>query len=436
MVDIAQDVNTSDADLAAGGLVTPDQPVTRENRIISLDFIRGIAVLGILFANITAFGQPFMAYFWPPAMTGGPTEMDQSVWVFQMIFVDFKFRIIFTLLFGAGLYLFMERAWARGSSRWLQFRRLLFLAMFGLIHYFLIWRGDILTVYALWGIVALSMMKWKAKTQLITGIVLYVIGSLLMLAIMGGNFAAATSPEIAANFPPEAQEQLANAPKEILLESKAETLLYGGDSYVAIVTDTVTNQVGNLIQELIFVGLTETLALILIGMALYRYGFFSGALNSAKMKRWGLIGVIGGSVLTVPFALWTAGAGFPFFQTMFAFQALLGITAIFVAIGLMALFALWAPTAADSWLGERFVAAGRMAFSNYLGTSIVLMPVFHGWGLGLFGEFHRLELFGVVAAVWVLMLLWSKWWLDRFRYGPLEWLWRCLTYLKVFPFKR
>ncbi|WP_336985787.1 DUF418 domain-containing protein [Altererythrobacter aquiaggeris] len=434
MVDATQEqvAALENAELAA----TPDQPVKSDHRIVSLDFIRGIAVLGILFANITAFGQPFMAYFWPQALTGGYTQTDSAVWVFQMIFIDYKFRIMFTLLFGAGIYLFMERAWSRGSSRWLQFRRLVALAVFGLIHYFLIWRGDILTVYALWGIIALSMMKWKAKTQLITGIAVYIIGSLLMLGMMGGNYLAAVNPDVAAQLPPEAREQIAAAPAEILEDSRADTALFTGDSYSAIVADTIENETGQLVQELIFVGLTETLALILMGMALYRYGFFNGTLDPVKMKRWGWTGVIGGMLFTAPIALWTAASGFPFFQVMFAFQGLLGLPAIFMSIGLMALFALWAPTATQTALGQRFVAAGRMAFTNYLGTSIILLPVFHGWGLGLFGELHRLELFGVVLAVWVLMLLWSKWWLDRFRYGPLEWLWRCMTYLKVFPLKR
>ena len=113
---------------------TPDQPVRGADRLVSLDFIRGIAVLGILFANITAFGQPYMAYFWPEALAEPATAGDKNVWLFQTIFIDHKFRGLFSLLFGAGLYLFMERAWARGRSRWLQFRRLGWLLGFGLLH--------------------------------------------------------------------------------------------------------------------------------------------------------------------------------------------------------------------------------------------------------------------------------------------------------------
>ena len=91
---------------------------------------------------------------------------------------------------------------------------------------------------------------------------------------------------------------------------------------------------------------------------------------------------------------------------------------------------------ASGWLAERISAAGRAAFTNYLGTSIVMLVLFHGWGVGLYGALGRTELHLVTLAAWVLMLAWSKPWLERFRFGPLEWLWRCLTYLRVFPLRR
>src|SRR6478735_1815874 len=93
----------------------PDEPVGSEERIVALDFIRGIAVLGILFPNIVAFGHPILAYFWPEALPGGATDSDHAFWLFQFVFMDGKFRGLFTLLFGAGMMLFMERTWARGG---------------------------------------------------------------------------------------------------------------------------------------------------------------------------------------------------------------------------------------------------------------------------------------------------------------------------------
>jgi len=430
--------------------VTPDQRVAGEvpgeaakpisatdaPRLVSLDFIRGIAVLGILFANITAFGQPYIAYLWPPAMAGGMTEGDQAVWLFQFVAVDGKFRGLFTLLFGAGLYLFMERAWARGAGRGLQARRLLFLMLFGLAHYFLIWRGDILTLYAVWGLVALLMIRWKAKTQLTVGLIFTTLGGMLMAALMAFQFAAAEIPEVRDSMPAEAREQIDNVEPDMLADSKDEIALYQDGSYPEIVTETVTGEWGQLVSELLIVGPVETIGLILIGMGLYRMGLFTGGISRRTLLIWGWLGVIVGMVTSYLAGQIAYSAGFPFFTTLFVFNGLGQLPHVVTAIGLLLLLAHWGPGLAKGWLGQRFVAAGRMAFSNYLGTSIVMMLVFHGWALGLFGQFDRLELMGVVAAMWVLMLLWSKPWLSVFRFGPLEWLWRCLTYGKLLPIRR
>ena len=106
-----------------------------------------------------------------------------------------------------------------------------------------------------------------------------------------------------------------------------------------------------------------------------------------------------------------------------------------VIIGLAALLAAWAPKA-NGWLGRRIGAAGRAAFTNYLGTTLLMVLVFHGWAGGLFGELTRGQLYLVMLASWAAMLAWPVWWLARYRYGPLEWAWRCLTYARLVPFRR
>ena len=426
------------AEMYATGEVahTPDQqPVAAADRIVTLDFIRGIAVLGILFANITAFGHPFMAYFWPPALATGTTPADEAVWLFQFAVIDGKFRGLFTLLFGAGIYLFMERAWARGATRWLQFRRLIILMLFGLSHYFLIWGGDILTLYSVWGMVALLTLKWQPKTQLKVGIGVLAVGTLLMTVLMGMNYAAAEIPAVNAQVPEEARAQLEGTEEKILTDSKKVTAIYQDGSYADVV-ERQLGEWGQLVQELIFAGMGETFGLILIGSALYRLGMFHGQFSEAKLRRWGWTGVILGIALSLLAGLWPFTTGFGFFTTMFVFNGLGGVPHLMTVFGLLSLFVVYAPVASQSAIGQRFVAAGRMAFTNYLGTSILMMFVFHGWAFGLFGKLSRVELFGVVLVTWVLMLFWSKAWLARFRYGPLEWLWRCLTYGKLFPLKR
>ncbi len=430
--------------------VTPDQAVrdipieesagpvqpSGSDRVVSLDFIRGIAVLGILFANITAFGQPYVAYLWPPAISGGMTAGDQAIWLFQFVLVDGKFRGLFTILFGAGIYLFMERAWARGKGKGLQARRLFFLLCFGLIHYFLIWRGDILTLYAVWGLVALLMIGWKGKTQLVVGLIATTLGSLLMAALMAFQFAAAEIPQVRDNMPPEAREQIENVEPNTLASAEEEIALYQDGSYGEIVESAVKNDWGQLLSELLLVGPVETIGLILIGMGLYRMGLFTGGISRRKLLIWGWIGLIVGLVTSFLAGQMAYSAGFPFMTTLFVFNGLGQLPHLITVLGVLFLLALWGPSAAGGWLGRRFVAAGRMAFSNYLGTSIVMMFVFHGWAGGLFGQLHRLELLGIVVAMWLVMLLWSKAWLSVFRFGPLEWVWRCLTYGKLFPIRR
>jgi len=425
----------SGAQTPAERATTPTTTPATE-RLVSLDFIRGIAVLGILFANITAFAHPMAAYFWPPALAHVPTAGDDAMWVVQLVLVDHKFRGLFTLLFGAGLYLFMERASARGASRWLQVRRLLWLLVFGLIHFFFIWRGDILTMYALWGIIMLLCLRWAAKTQLVVGLIMSILGCFLMMNMLGAQYMLSTNAEIVADAPAEMRDLVNQGPAQIRAEAIAEAQLFTHGSYRDIVADTIKQKAGTVIPEAIFFGIVETFGFMLLGAAFYRYGFFSGALDPAKMRRWGWVGVISGAGVTIPIALWPQSQGFPYAATMLSFEGLVMLPRLAMVVGLAALLAQWAPRGSRGRMGQRFVAAGRMAFSNYIGTSIVMAAIFQGWGLGLYGQFGRLGLLGFVVLGWVLMLAWSKPWLAHFRYGPLEWLWRCLTYWKLLAIRR
>ena len=179
----------------------------------------------------------------------------------------------------------------------------------------------------------------------------------------------------------------------------------------------------------------ETLPLMLIGVALYRLGFFSGAFDRGKMLRWGWIGLIVGAAAHLAIALVMQAGGFTFYGTLAAFAGLSVLPRVWMVLGMAALLVVYAPSA-TGWLGDRVRAAGRAAFTNYLGTSVLMMLVFHGWALGLFGELNRPQLYVVVVLAWVVMLAWSKPWLDRFRYGPLEWLWRSLTYRRAMPLRK
>jgi uncharacterized protein len=409
-------------------------PVAAGERIDTLDFIRGIAVMGILWANIVAFGQPMMAYFTPSKFLVPDGDPGGWMWIVQFILIDGKMRGLFTLLFGAGMYLFMEKAWARGATRGLQVWRLLILLCFGLIHFYFIWFGDILALYALLGLIALACIKWQARTQLWVGLAGYMLGVVFYAFtifpwLMTGTALGDSSPEMAemrAGMNAEMQAQIA-------AQAPVNEAIASGD-YAALVAHRIGEEGLDPFTNAFLFGF-ETLPLMLIGIALYRFGFFSGGVARAKLVRWGWIGMIAGGAAHLGIGLLMRADGFSPFGTQAAFLGMSALPRLWMVLGLAALLVAYAPSA-TGWLGERVRAAGRAAFTNYLGTSIAMLFVFHGWALGLFGELNRPQLYVVVVLAWIVMLAWSKPWIERFNYGPLEWLWRCLTYRRVFPLRK
>lgn len=415
---------------------TPDQPlpVTGGERMESLDFIRGIAVMGIVLANVVIFGQPSIAAIWPDGFIGADGDPDGWLWIAQFVLIDGKMRGLFTLLFGAGVMLFMEKAWARGATVWLQARRLGWLLAFGLLHYFLLWQGDILTLYALCGLIVLACVRWDVQTQLVSALVVYVAGALLWTALFYYFYLIAETPLGQNAMLAEAHAGVMEAKGVPLADAAAETALMRDGGWLANVSHRFDeHRVGWL--TVLWQVAWETIPLMLLGMALYRAGLFDGRMDPRKQRRWAWIGLLGGALATLLLGLWVQGKGFTYFSTMFAFMGPSMLTRLPMILGLAALLALWAPRA-KGWLGQRTVAAGRMAFSNYIGTSFAMLFVFSGWALDLFGRLDRPQLYLVALLSWVVMLAWSKSWLARFRYGPLEWLWRCLTYGRLFPLKR
>jgi len=411
-------------------------PVAAAQRIDTLDFIRGIAVMGILWANIVAFGQPFEAYMYPAAFRTDPGDPGGWLWIAQFVVIDGKMRGLFTMLFGAGMYLFMEKAWARGGTWRLQAWRLTILLAFGLFHFFFIWPGDILFFYAVFGFVVLACIGWSAKAQLWTGLVGYMFGVLfyaifisLPWAVVDTSFGTKGGPEVAEMR----AGMIADIDKTLAHGAVPSDAIAAGD-YGALVAHRFAEQWSEPLSNVLFFCF-ESIPLMLIGMALYRMGFFSGTFTRSKMIAWGWAGVIVGALAHLGIALVVKAGGFTFYGTLAGFIAWSPLPRLPMLLGLAALMVVYAP-AAKGWLGERIRAAGRAAFTNYLGTSILMMFVFHGWALGLFGALNRPQLYVVVVLSWAVMLAWSKPWLDRYNYGPLEWLWRSLTYGRAFPLRK
>ncbi len=415
-------------------------PVAGSERLVTFDFIRGVAVLGILFANIVAFGHPRVAYSWPGALPDPLGRANEAVWLAQYVFIDGKMRGLFTLLFGAGLALFMDRAWARGETRWLQLRRLLWLGAFGLAHFFFLFWGDILFLYAQAGIAVLPLLRLPGRTLLRIGLLWYAIGSLIPAAEFASTVLLEQSPAAQRSQPAD-YRLIETRWSEKLQGAQVERAAFEAGSYPAEIRYIAVHEAPPLF-EFPWFAVYETIPLMLIGIALFRRGLFGGAtegeaaLDPARLRKWGWAGFIGGALVTLPLGLWAIERGFAPWLTEFIVLDTSQFPRLAMILGLAVLLAAAAPKAAAGWLGSRLVAAGRMAFSNYVGTSAVMMLVFRHWAGGQYGELDRAWLLAPVLLGWVLMLAWSKPWLAHFRYGPLEWAWRCLTYWKWFPMRR
>jgi len=413
------------------GAATPDQP---EARISTLDFIRGVAVLGILATNILQYAQLPGAHRWLK-LIGEPSLGDKLLWLLNFLFVDGKLRGLFAMLFGAGLVLFMDRAKAKGARPyWLQYRRLFWLGLFGLFHYYVLFEGDILFHYALLGMIAVLLVRLPAKPLLFAGMLLYCADSYFASQDLGGwaRDEHRILAEPASN--PERVKFFAEQDK-FVADAQAEGRVLAMGSLPQIVAYRATHYWPEPFTSVVYL-VMDSLACMLVGAALFRMGFFSGSWNRKKMIRWGSVGIVASIAMAAPLAVWVWAADFPQGLNMFVFYGPSHVIRLPMILGYAAILVAMTPVRTATGLGKRLSAAGRMAFTNYLGASAVMAVIFQGWGLGLFGHFMRpgMELF--VLFGWALMLVCSPWWLARFRYGPLEWLWRCLTYWRLFPLRR
>lgn len=408
-------------------------PVSAQERLTSLDFTRGVAVMGILFANVIGMGQPFSAYTWPGGFLTEHDRLADWLWVAQFVLIDGKMRGLFTLLFGAGLVLFAERAAARGSGRGLALVRLFWLLLFGLAHYYFLWRGDILSLYALCGAIALLALHWSPIQQFAAGLTAYLAGVLWNTAQLAPMWFA---NETARRNLPE-YHGVAEATQALIDSEKADAMrefaITSDGSWLDRVVHAATAHRWDWWEQFVYSS-TEALPLMLMGMALYRAGLFDGRLVRRDQAFWGWVGVLVGALLTLPLGLWVLLGGFTYSGTMLAALGPQALTRLPMVLGLAALLGL--ATHADGWLSSRIVGAGRAAFTNYIGSSLLGLLAFQGWALGLFGRTSRESLYLLALTGCVVMLIWSKPWLARFRYGPLEWLWRCLTYRRLFPLRR
>jgi uncharacterized protein len=421
-------------------------PISGDERIVSIDILRGVAVLGILAINIFAFGLPLAAYSNPSVYSG--SGLNLVTWILVHIVVEQKFLAIFSALFGAGVAVMWQRAEERGRPLGaVYYRRIFWLLLFGAVHGYLLWHGDILFHYAFVGFFLYLFRKRPARSLLRIGAVLVLVTPLLSVA--GGalvDYMRSTAHEVEmmqaeGEMPTPEQEELAESWNETRknLEPTPEEI----EEEIRISRDGYAGIVGRR-APLVFMYQTfmsglfmpwRSGAVMLFGMAFFKLGILSGQRSTGFYKRCVLWGYGIGLPLAALSAWDLIRTEFEPVHMMQVASHLNYFGSLAVALGHMGVVMLVCRSGSLEGIRARLAAVGRMAFSNYILHTVICTTLFYGYGVGLFAHIGRLGLLGVVAAIWALQLWLSPLWLGRFRFGPLEWLWRSLTYARAQPWR-
>jgi len=417
-------------------------PVSAAERIESLDVLRGFALLGILLLNILGFGLHTAGYFNPMVGLGEHPGLNLAIWGGVNLFFEGAMRALFSMLFGAGVVMFttgLGSGSGLGKSAALHYRRTFWLLMFGLFDaYVLLWTGDILIVYAICGALLYPLRKLSPRALLIIAGVIILLTTITyegMAQIMRAGQVAAAEIEANPSLADDAERQMlartwTDFASDYLVDEAAQQaeLTERNTSYLSALNFTVGYMAKHLSVAVPVFMLWDALAMMILGMALYRLGVLGGQRSYAFYLR-----------LTVSgFALGLAANGWELYRSVQTDYDLLAIFSytqwtyhfgrLGMACGWMGLVMLVCQAGLWHAFRGRLAAVGRMALSNYLMHSLICLFIFTGAGLGLTGALERWALYLVVLAIWLLQLWLSPWWLVRYRYGPAEWLWRTLTY--------
>mgnify|MGYP003309579407 FL=1 len=389
-------------------------------RINQLDVMRGFALLGILIMNIISFGLPAAHYFNPYAE--GPLHgWNRGALVFSELFANEKFMGLFSLLFGASVVLFTDKVEEKGRSALaFHMRRNGWLLVFGLLHAYLLWVGDILVTYALCSVWLFFVRKWSARSLFIASGV-SVLLLLLMDALMGLSvpyWSAEDLTEFAAFWTPGSA-------------TIAEEVATMRGSWLDQMTIRVPGALVMQTEYLPMLALRAT-AMMLLGMGFYK----AGVLNGSRGQRWnGGLAAIGMAV-----GLAITGWGFHFSETREWSMNVFFNGGLFRSLGMVFLVMgyvggiLWLCGGVKrDWLERWLAPLGRMALTNYLAQTVICTTLMYGHGFGMFGSLGRAQLWFVVLPIWGVQIIASKWWMDRYAFGPVEWAWRSLTHWRIQP---
>jgi len=424
-------------------------PVRTGERISAIDTVRGFALLGILLMNIPTFGLPEAAYM-DPAVWGGGDPL--NVWTMRLIYLfgEGKMRGIFSLVFGASVMLLLSRGEAKGGGLApadIYFRRTLWLMLFGMIHGYLIWWGDILFPYAFMALPLFAFRKASARALIVTGSVLIALLNVGMIADAfskkndhGKYLKAVEAEKKGAILTAEQKSERAAWEKHVLeFQSPPDKVRAEIDAYRGNYAANMKPRAKSVWEfhrfPIYFPFFWDFFGMMLIGMGFFKAGVVTGERSNAfywKMAGWGLLAGFAINGLDLYFmALHPGDAARHVFD-----GAGYELGRIPMSLAYIALLILLVRAGSARWLTDRLAAVGQMAFSNYISHSLICSVIFYGgYGFGMIGRLDRWQLYVVVLCIWTFNLVWSPIWLRHFHFGPLEWGWRSLTYWKRQPFR-
>ena len=446
---------TSPAPSAVPATAAPvNAPVADAQRVRLIDALRGVALLGILLMNIPAFA---MAQYSSESFRSDPTNVNFWVNAVITVFFEGKMRALFGMVFGAGVLLFVAKKEQTGKPvTGLFYRRMLWLVLFGLIHaHLLLWEGDILYLYGICGMLVYLFRNVNPK-YLVLGVPLVAVFDFTAftlfyrqiredrIAYVDAKKAEAEGHTLTAEQT-KALEQWREHEKTLIpnREDAKENTQKMKSDYATVASHIRPRA---LRMQTIFLPLLiwDSLALMLLGLALYRWGFLTGSWSNRAYWKMLLIGYGIGlplvcysfyhSYRTSPnieaFLAWMETVPVPWINLIYPFQRILLVLAHVSAIILLYKAGVF------QRLFRALEAVGQMAFTNYIMQTVICTLVFFGYGLNYFGELEFYQIYFVVLGIWVFQLIISPLWLHYFLFGPLEWLWRSLTYWRLQPFRR
>ncbi len=401
-------------------MTTKKQPTANANRIISLDILRGFALLGILIMNMTSFSMPG-AHYLNPMAEGLLEGADKWAFYFSQLFANQKFMSLFSILFGAGIILMTSRIEQSGKSAAKRhYFRNFWLLLIGLFHAYVIWHGDILVQYALCSIWLFLFRKKSPKTLFIWAAIFFLIN--IFISLSGGfsipSMSTAEVADMCASWQP--------ATEKIVAETAAyrshwlahfpyrSTTAFGLETYIF----------------LLGIGWQIT-GLMLVGMGLFKTKILTAERSISFYKKM----MVFGFSIGLAFGIYGLQQNYAHNWSC-EYSFLIGsqwnfLGSVPMALGYIGIIMWGCKSSLFPTLKKWLAPFGRMALTNYLLQSIIATFIFYGHGLGLFGTIGRAEQWGYILGIWLFQILFSKWWLGRFKFGPFEWLWRSLTYWEV-----